>query len=119
MPAGVEVTVVDGFATIDFVDRSKRGPGLAALLEVCGPDLVQTLTREGPRRLYRVPEGNARAAGLLDVPAQPAPTAPDRRAPDDSWSRAELNAYAVSIGIESPEKLRSKEAVLNAIRHAG
>lgn len=66
MPAGVEVVVDEGFATIDFVDRTLRGPGIAALLAVGGPETVETLTLEGPRRVYRVPEGNAREAGLLD-----------------------------------------------------
>lgn len=67
MPAGVEVLVQpDGFAVIDFVDPSKRGPGLAKLLEVKGPWGVEKLSRSVPRVLYRVPEGVARAAGLLD-----------------------------------------------------
>jgi hypothetical protein len=66
VPRGVEVVVEDGFAEIDFIDRRLRGPGLAKLLEVGGPETVETLTRSGPRRRYRVPEGNAREAGLLD-----------------------------------------------------
>jgi len=75
MPAGVDVLVEDGFATIDFVDPSKRGPALAALLAVGGPDLIETMTRTGPRTLFRVPEGNAREAGLIDVaPQGPATT---------------------------------------------
>lgn len=68
MPAGVDVFIEDGFATIDFVDRSKRGPALAVLLALGGPDLIETMTRTGPRTLFRVPEGNAREAGLLDTP---------------------------------------------------
>lgn len=66
MPAGVEVVVQDGFATIDFVDPAKRGPGLLALINVGGPATIEKLTRGGPRVLYVVPEGNAREAGLLD-----------------------------------------------------
>jgi hypothetical protein len=66
VPNGVEVVVENGFATIDFVDPAKRGPGLAKLLEVGGPETVETLTRSGPRRRYRVAVGNAREAGLLD-----------------------------------------------------
>lgn len=67
MPAGVEVVVADGFATIDFVDTSKKGPGLQALLEVgTPPGAIEKLSRSGPRVLYVVPEGNAREAGLLD-----------------------------------------------------
>lgn len=68
MPTGVETFVADGFATIDFVDPALRGPGLTKLHEVGGPESVETITREGPRRKYRVPEGNATAAGLLDSP---------------------------------------------------
>ncbi|MGV0738230.1 hypothetical protein ABQF35_14280 [Mycobacterium syngnathidarum] len=67
MPAGVAVVVENGFATIDFVDSSKRGPGLQALLDVgTPPELIEKLTRSGPRVRYVVPEGNAREAGLLD-----------------------------------------------------
>lgn len=70
MPQGVEVYVEDGFAVIDFVDRSLRGPGINRLIDSGGPDIIEKLTRSGPRTQYRVPEGNARAAGLLDVPAE-------------------------------------------------
>jgi hypothetical protein len=66
MPAGVIVYVDEGFAVIDFVDVEKRGPGLRKLLDHTPPELVDILTRSGPRRMYRVPEGNAREAGLLD-----------------------------------------------------
>lgn len=66
MPSGVETFVDDGFATIDFVDPSLRGQGLAKLIEIGGPESVETITRDGPRRKYRVPEGNATEAGLLD-----------------------------------------------------
>ncbi|WP_100458942.1 hypothetical protein [Mycobacteroides abscessus] len=67
MPAGVEVVVKEGFATIDFVDGTLRGPGLAKLLEVgTPPEAIEKLTREGPRAVYVLPEGNAREAGLLD-----------------------------------------------------
>jgi hypothetical protein len=59
--------VVDGFATIDFVDGSLKGAALARLMDIGGPASIQTITREGPRRKYRVPEGNAAQAGLLDV----------------------------------------------------
>lgn len=65
MPAGVDVVVEDGFATIEFVDRSLRGPSLAKLLEVgTPPELIEKVTL--PRLAYIVPEGNARLAGLLD-----------------------------------------------------
>lgn len=70
MPKGVEAVVEDGFATIDFVDPALRGPGLQKLIEIGGPEMIETITREGPRRRYRVPEGNAREAGLIDSPVQ-------------------------------------------------
>jgi hypothetical protein len=66
MPQGIVATVEDGFATLDFVDKSLRGPGLNRLLDIGGPATIETITRKGPRRTYRVPEGNARLAGLLD-----------------------------------------------------
>ncbi|AHB79334.1 hypothetical protein JAMAL_14 [Mycobacterium phage JAMaL] len=66
MPAGIIATVDGGFATIDFLDKSLRGPALADLVEIGGPASVETITRDGPRRKYRVPVGNAQAAGLLD-----------------------------------------------------
>ena len=38
---GAETTEVDGgFATIDFIDRSLRGPGLAKLLEIGGAETI-------------------------------------------------------------------------------
>jgi hypothetical protein len=39
---------------------------LQKLLEIGGPEVIETLTRSGPRRRYRVPAGNAAEAGLLD-----------------------------------------------------
>ena len=71
MPDGVVVVVEYGEATIDFMDPKLRGHGVAALLAAAdNPGQVETLTRSGPRRLYRVPETVARAAGLLDEPAE-------------------------------------------------
>jgi|UPI0002DB7C99 hypothetical protein len=66
MTAGIEVAVRDGFAIIDFVDPSLRGPALARLVEIGGGASVEAFTRGTPRKVYRVPEGNAREAGLLD-----------------------------------------------------
>ncbi|QGH75264.1 hypothetical protein I5G61_gp16 [Mycobacterium phage Quesadilla] len=66
MPEGILATVDDGFATIDFVDPALRGPALAQLVELGGASSIETITRVGPRRQYRVPEGNAREVGLLD-----------------------------------------------------
>lgn len=72
MPEGIIATVEDGFATIDFVNPELRGPALAALLELGGPGTIETISRRGPRRLYRVPEGNAEEVGLLDGDEGPA-----------------------------------------------
>lgn len=67
MPEGVIAEVVDGYATIDFVDGALKGPALARVMQISGPASIQTITREGPRRKYRVPEDAANEAGLLDV----------------------------------------------------
>lgn len=67
MPEGVISEVVDGFATLDFIDPSLRGPALNRLLALGGSAAIKTLTREGPRRKYRVAEEHAAAAGLLDT----------------------------------------------------
>lgn len=66
MPTGIIATVDNGFATIDFVDQSLRGPGLAKLVEIGGAATIETITRDGPRRKYRVPVGNAEEAELID-----------------------------------------------------
>jgi hypothetical protein len=66
MPKGIIATVDNGFAQLDFVDPELRGPALQALIDIGGPETIETVTRVGPRRQYRVPEGNAREAGLLD-----------------------------------------------------
>lgn len=105
MPAGVEVVVEGGFATIEFVDPARRGPGLAALLEHTPPDLIEKVTRPAVR--YIVPEGNARAAGLLDkvsrVDALAAPvvtSAADASGatPPEAPSVTELHAQTVRTG---------------------
>ena len=132
MPAGVVTVVEDGFALIDFVDPAQRGPGLQRLISLYGAEIIETLTRSGPRRIYRVPEGNARGAGLIDEPEPPLPvTQPsvvrpvpkpvpsvtyDDGKPDADWSRAALDAYAVRLGISDAARLPNKQAVLSAIR---
>jgi hypothetical protein len=65
MTARIEVAVRDGFATIDFVDPALRGPALARLADIGGGESIEAFTRGTPRKVYRVPEGNAREAGLL------------------------------------------------------
>lgn len=144
MPEGIIVEVEDGFATVDFVDRSLRGPGLNKLLEF-GPETVETLTRSGPRRVYRVPEGNAREAGLLDDaetiddgdadgdkdqgdnPTPPVvsgdpllPVEPDypEGQPDSEWKFDQLKAYAADHEVDI-DGARSKADVLAKIKGAG
>lgn len=112
MPAGVEVLVADGFATIDVVDPKLRGQVVAALLEQTPPEFIETLTRTGPRRLYRVPEGNAREAGLIDKASQvDALDAPDTSSagnpfgavPPEFPSTLDLHAQTVRSGSYASE----------------
>lgn len=106
MPAGVEVLVEDGFAIIDFTDQALRGRGLAKLLERTPPEFIEKLTRgHGPRPVYRVPEGNAREAGLLDdsgpvdelAEPDPVPKGYDDGQPDMDWSRKDIDDYAAKL----------------------
>ena len=67
MPQGIIATDEgDGFVTLDFVDKSLRGPALNKLVEIGGAETIETISRRGPRRQYKVPRGNAEAAGLVD-----------------------------------------------------
>lgn len=68
MPEGIETWVEDGFATIGGQTSEKRAEVLRKLLESTPVALIETITRSGPYKLYRVPEGNARDAGLIDGP---------------------------------------------------
>lgn len=72
MPYGVTAIVEGGFATLDFTDSRLRATALGVLLDIGGPETIETDTG-GPRRTYRVPEGNAREAGLLDDPGDTSP----------------------------------------------
>lgn len=124
MPAGIAVIIEDGFAVIDFVDPAQRGPGLQRIIEKFGPEIIETMTRSGPRRLYRIPEGNAREAGLLDEgswetsPAPPAATLTyDDGLPDMDWHRTAMDEYAASRGLDTTQ-LPNKATVLDAIREA-
>lgn len=65
MPEGIAVEVEDGFATI-APSPGKRNDVLTALLATTPSELIEKKTRSGPGVQYRVPEGNARAAGLVD-----------------------------------------------------
>lgn len=66
MPHGISVELSDGYALITFPDPSLRGPTLGKLAAIGTPIKVDTSGRH--TRGYRVPEGNAREIGLLDVP---------------------------------------------------
>lgn len=69
MPAGVEVVIEDGFATVT-PEPAQRGRVLTALLAaVDDPTQIRTDT-SGRRRSYVVLEQDAREAGLLDEPAE-------------------------------------------------
>ena len=68
MPEGISVIVDDeGYANITFEDRKLRGPALDKLIKLGGAGTVDKTTENG-YPTYRVPEGNAREAGLLDTP---------------------------------------------------
>lgn len=73
MVAGLQIEIADGFARIEFLDRSKRGEMLASLLAVGGPGLIDIDT-SGPRKTYIVPESVAEQAGVLAVPKKTART---------------------------------------------
>lgn len=95
MPAGIVTTVdEDGYATVDFVDTALRGPALNRLIEIGGPETIETITRRGPRRLYKVPEGNAREAGLLDVAAS--------EVPPPAWSAGSDTGAAAALSEADP-----------------
>lgn len=122
MPEGVEVTIEDGEATIEFSDRRLRGGGLSALLAAGGPGAVTKVTL--PRAAYVVPVAVAQAAGMYDGYSQPKPAPKpagkpakgyDDGYPDMDWSRAAINEYAANAGVASPGDLPNKQAVLDAI----
>ncbi|AHJ88512.1 hypothetical protein Jolie1_012 [Mycobacterium phage Julie1] len=76
MPAGIIATVDGDYATIDFVDQSLRGPALAELAELGAP--IETITRDGPRRKYRVLVNFAEQVNLLDLDEEGEVTNPGR-----------------------------------------
>lgn len=132
MPEGVEAYVDGGFATLEFSDLSQRGPALAKLAQIGGPESIETDTRSGARFRYRVPEGNAREAGLLDSPKitggpgsgkpfiprpiddEPKPI-DQLEIPDEDWKFDEIRQWAVDNGVEVAG-LRSKVELLEAVR---
>lgn len=102
MAEGILIEVEDGFAHIQFLDVTKRGPALAKLLELGGPELMDVDTRSNPRKTYIVPEGTARDAGLLDdTEPEPEPSSPSlpEGDPNESWTVAQLREYAAAEGI--------------------
>lgn len=66
MPAGIETFVDEGFAEITVPDKALRAEVLGKILEHTPAPLVEKDTRKGKYVVYRIPEGNARAAGLID-----------------------------------------------------
>lgn len=119
MPEGVDVIVDDGEATIEFVDQSKRGPGLAELFKhVADPADVEKRTR--PNR-YVVPESAARAAGLLDDSAESEPDVAEKPTyddgvPDDDWRRDAINDWASKTLKLDVSGLPNKGEALTAIK---
>lgn len=66
MPAGVEVFIEDGYATVGVPDRDQRAEVFKAIMEHTPAKFVEKLTRTGGYVHWRIPEGNAAAAGLLE-----------------------------------------------------
>ena len=71
MPVGINVEDDPrnpGFVLIEFADSTLKGKSLQTLIAAGGPEIVEPLTREkgSERTRYRVPEGNAVAAGLIE-----------------------------------------------------
>lgn len=127
MAEGIQVEVENGFAHIQFLDKSKGGPAITKLLELGGPELIDVDTRSNPRKTYIVPEGMARDAGLLDesdsdqsepdAPAETPAPAGSEGEPSDSWTVAQLKDYAAreEISLAGAEK---KADILAAIQAA-
>lgn len=122
MAEGIQVEVTDGFAHIQFLDKSQLGPAISKLLALGGPQLIDVDTRSNPRKTYIVPEGMAREAGLLDEPeaeeaTEPEPEAGPEGEPNESWTVAQLREYASreEISLAGADK---KAEILAAIREA-
>lgn len=105
MPEGVEVAVDGDSATIDFIDPARRGPGLACLLEHAPAEVVETLTRGGPRTRYRVPARFARAAGFLD-----------RASRVDALQAPDTSSAADATGSTPPEAPSTRDLFAQTIR---
>lgn len=121
MAEGILIEVQDGFAHIQFLDTAKRGPAIARLLELGGPELIDIDTRSNPRKTYIVPEGMAREAALLDdAEPEPEPLQPDfpEGEPTESWTVAQLRAYAAQeeISLAGADKKADILAAVTAPR---
>lgn len=103
MPAGVDVTVVDGVAEVAFLDPGAVGPGVGALLAAGGRDAV-TVSTAGLVTRYRVPESVAAAAGLLDVATA------DGAATDDGAAADEVAEPAAEKPARKPRQPRKPAA---------
>lgn len=66
---GIQVEVEDGFARVEFLDSRLRGKGIAALLAVAGPGMIDVDT-SGTRKTYIVPESIAAQAGFIGPPPE-------------------------------------------------
>lgn len=113
MAEGIIAEVQDGFAHIQFVDRSLRGPALARLLELGGPELIDIDTRSGSRKIYIVPESMAREAKLLDGDEPSEPDYPEGE-PKETWTVSQLRAYAKHENIDLGEAVK-KADILAAV----
>ena len=113
MAEGILAEVENGFARIQFLDASKRGPALAKLIELGGPELIDIDTRSNPRKTYIVPESIAAEAGLLeDAPSLlVVPPYPEGE-PNDSWTVPQLRAYAGARGISLGEATKKADILL-------
>lgn len=98
MSDGVIVEVDGGFARIEFADARARGRGVAALLAVGGPGLVDTDT-SGRRVRYVVPETVARDAGLI---AKPKRRAARRKAKADAPSADTVDGDGLDLSDSTP-----------------
>lgn len=91
MPAGVIATIDGAFATLEFTTKAAKDAGLAKLLEIGGPGSIQTITRRGPRRKYRVPTDNANEAELIDGDE-----------PETQWSAGNDSGTAAALKAADP-----------------
>ena len=107
MAEGIYAEVADGFARIQFMDKSLVGDGLARLLAIGGPGLIEVDTRTGARKIYIVPESIAQDAGLLE--AAPVEKLYPEGDPSDAWTVPQLREYAEAKGIALGEATKKAD----------